>query len=179
MRRTVVTCVLLAAFAVPATALGLRLAPGDGTLVVKNGSAPRGSAVVTLVIRGAAIGQITGGGKIVIEDLTPDNGSPPEVTGFGWHKSVDPVGKTGDTFDVWGGTDTFRFRAVGDTYRITIYGSGVGLVASGSGNAIVTGSPDVPTRDGSYSLNGNDFRSLPATPTKLQIGTTTSATATG
>jgi hypothetical protein len=172
MRRTVVICAVLAAFAVPATALGMSLAAGDGTLVVQNGSAPRGVAVVTLVIRGAAIGQITGGGRIVIEDLTPDNGSPPEVTGFGWHKSIDAT-KSSDAYDIWGGTDTFRFRAVGDTYRITIYGSGVGLVAGGSGNAIVTGSADVPASDGRYSVNGNDFRSLPASPTKLSIGVTT------
>jgi hypothetical protein len=175
MRRTVVICAVLAAFAVPATALGLRLAPGDGTLVIKNGSAPRGSAVVTLVIRGAAIGQITGGGKIVIDDPTPDVGAPPEASGFGWHKSLDP-GKNVDTIDVWGGTETFRFRAVGGTYRITIYGSGVDLVASGAGNAIVTGSADTPGHDGTYSLNGNDFRSLPAAPTKLTIGIPTSST---
>jgi hypothetical protein len=163
MRRTVVICAVLAAFAVPATALAVSLAPGDGTLVIRNGSAPRGVAVVTLVIRGAAIGQITGGGKVFIQDLTPDNGSPPEVTDYLWHKSID------DTIDEWAGTDTFRFRAVGDTYRITIYGSGVSLVASGNGNAIVAGSADVPTRDGTYSLNGNEFRSLPAVPTKLSI----------
>jgi hypothetical protein len=64
---------------------------------------------------------------------------------------------------------------VGGTYRITIYGSGVDLVASGFGNAIVTGSTDVPGRDGTYSSNGNDFHSLPASPTKLSIGTPTSA----
>lgn len=177
MRRTVVICAVLAAFAVPATALGLSLAPGDGTLVVKNGSAPRGTAVVTLVIRGAAIGQITGGGMIVIDDPTPDTGSPPEVTGFGWHKSVDPgPGRIGDTIDIWRGTETFRFRAVGGTYRITIYGSGVDLVASGFGNAIVTGSSDTPGHDGSYSLNGRDFRSLPAVPTTLPIGIPPSST---
>jgi hypothetical protein len=168
MRRTVVICAVLAAFAVPATALAVSLAPGDGTLVIRNGSAPRGVAVVTLVIRGAAIGQITGGGKVFIQDLTPDNGSPPEVTDYLWHKSIDAT-KSSDAYDIWGGTDTFRFRAVGDTYRITIYGSGVSLVASGNGNAIVAGSADVPTRDGTYSLNGNEFRSLPAVPTKLSI----------
>jgi hypothetical protein len=169
MRRTVVICALLAAFAVPATAVAVSLAPGDGTLVIRNGNAPRGSAVVTLVIRGAAIGQVSGYAKLVIEDLTPDNGAPPEVTGFSWHKSgvVDKL--TGDTTDVWGGTDTFRFRAVGDTYKITIYGTDVDLVASGLGNAILLGSSDDPAHDGRYSLNGNDFRSLPAVPTKVSI----------
>jgi hypothetical protein len=156
--------------AAPAASLATRGAPSDGTLVVKNGNAPRGTAVVTLVIRGAAIGQVSGYSKLIIEDLTPDNGAPPEVTGFGWHKSLDS-GK-----DMWGGTDTFRFRAVGDTYKITIYGSDVDLVASGGGNATLTGSPDDPAHDGRYSLNGEAFHSLPTTPAKVSIG---SATATG
>jgi hypothetical protein len=176
MRRTVVTCVLLAAFAVPATALAVRLAPGDGTLVIQNGNASRGP-VVTLVLRGAAIGQITGFGRLVIQDLTPNNGAPPEVTGFAWHKSIVTDKVTLDTADVWGVgiTDTVRFRAVGDTYRITIYGSDVDLVASGNGNAIVAGSPDDPAHDGRYSLNGGDFHSLPATQTKLTIAVPASA----
>ncbi len=149
-------------------ALAIRDAPGDGTLVVKNGSAPRGTPVVTLVIRGAVIGQITQG-AVVIDDPTPGDGFSPEVTGASWRKDV------GDTTQKWGGVD-FRFRAVGGSYRITIYGSGVDLVASGHGNVILAGSPDLPTRDGLFSLNGGDFRSLPATPTKqLTVGMPTSA----
>ncbi len=168
MRRTVVICVSLVALAVPAVALAIRDAPGDGTLVVKNGSAPRGTPVVTLVIRGAVIGQITQG-AVVIDDPTPGDGFSPEVTGASWRKDV------GDTTQKWGGVD-FRFRAVGGSYRITIYGSGVDLVASGHGNVILAGSPDLPTRDGLFSLNGGDFRSLPATPTKqLTVGMPTSA----
>lgn len=152
----------------PAVALAIRDAPGDGTLVVKNGSAPRGTPVVTLVIRGAVIGQITQG-AVVIDDPTPGDGFSPEVTGASWRKDV------GDTTQKWGGVD-FRFRAVGGSYRITIYGSGVDLVASGHGNVILAGSPDLPTRDGLFSLNGGDFRSLPATPTKqLTVGMPTSA----
>jgi len=168
VRRTVVICVSLVALAVPAVALAIRDAPGDGTLVVKNGSAPRGTPVVTLVIRGAVIGQITQG-AVVIDDPTPGDGFSPEVTGASWRKDV------GDTTQKWGGVD-FRFRAVGGSYRITIYGSGVDLVASGHGNVILAGSPDLPTRDGLFSLNGGDFRSLPATPTKqLTVGMPTSA----
>jgi hypothetical protein len=178
VRRTVFICVLFGALAVPAAGLAVRSAPNDGTLVVRNGNAPRGTAVVTLVIRGAAIGQVSGYSKLVIQDLTPDNGAPPEVTGYGWHKSItDKV--TGDTADVYGGTDTFRFRAVGDTYKITIFGSDVDLVASGYGNAILAGTPDDPTHDGRYSLNGDAYHSLPATPTKLLIGVPTSTATTG
>lgn len=169
MRRTVVICASLVALVVPAAALAIRDAPGDGTLVVKNGSAPRGTPVVTLVIHGAAIGHIFGG-TIVIDDPITGDGFTPEVTGASWRKDI------GDTTTKWGGVD-FRFRAVGGSYKITIYGSGVDLVASGHGNVILAGSSDLPTRDGFFSLNGGDFRSLPATPTKqLTIGVPTSAT---
>ena len=161
----------------PASALSIGLAIGDGTLVVKNGSAPRGTPVVTLVIRGAAIGQISGAGKVVIDDPTPNDGFAPEVTGANWHRD------TGDSETTWGGAGSatggpdFRFRAVGGIYKITIYGSGVDLVASGHGTVVLAGSADTPTHDGSYSLNGKDFRSLPATPTnQLTVGVPASTT---
>ena len=175
MRRTIVICAALAALAVPATAFALHLGPGDGTLVVQNGTAPRGTAVVTLVIHGAAIGQISGLGKIVIDDPTDD--FTPEVTGYNWHR------QTGDTEDTWGGAGpNFRFRAVGGTYKITIYGSGVDLVASGKGSVVLAGSPDAAASDGRYSLNGQDYRSLPATPTpslRISISTAAPTSATG
>jgi hypothetical protein len=166
VRRTVVICASLIALLVPAAALALQ-SGGDGTLVVQNGTAPKGVAVITLVIRGVAIGQISGYGKVVIDDPTGDN--IPEVTNYVWHRST-------GTEDTWAGSN-FRFRAVGGTYRITVYGQDVDLVASGQGTVVLTGSPDAPTTDGRYSLNGQDFRSLPATPTKpLRIFVATSAT---
>jgi hypothetical protein len=165
MRRLVVTCATLAALAVPAAALGVHTAPGDGTLVVKNGSAPKGTPVATLVIRGAAIGQVGGAGKIQISDESPDDGSTFEVTGSDWHKD------RGDSGTVYGGAG-FRFRAVGGLYKITIYGSSVDLVASGRGTVFLTGSAEAPARDGVYSLNGAEFKSLPAMTTRqLTIGT--------
>jgi hypothetical protein len=166
MRRLFIICAFCAALAVPAAALGVAAAPGDaGTLVVKDGSAPKGTAVATLVIRGAAIGQITGSGKILISDETPDDGYTFEVTGSDWHKEID----TGTLYR--GAGPDFRFRAVGGLYKITIYGSGVDLVASGRGTVFLTGSPEAPARDGVYSLNGGDFKSLPALTTRqLTIG---------
>jgi hypothetical protein len=161
MRRIVVTCASLAALAVPAAAAG---APGEGTLVVKNGIAPQGTPVVVLVIRGAAIGQVTGSGKILIRDESPDDEFTPEVTGADWHKPK------GDNGTMYGGPG-FRFRAVGGAYTITIWGSGVSLVASGRGSVFLTGSSETPSRDGVYSLNGDDFRSLPPQTTRqLMIG---------
>ena len=173
MRRTVVIGAFLGALFLPAGALALQGADGDGTLVVQNGAAPRGVAVVTLVIHGAAIGQIAGFGKVVIDDPTPTDANTPEVSGYNWHRL------TGVTEDTWGGTN-LRFRAVGGTYKITIYGQGVDLVASGQGTVLLAGSPDMPTADGRYSVNGQDFRSLPATPTKpLRISAPASSFATG
>jgi hypothetical protein len=160
VRRTVIIWGSLAALALPASALAVHLGTGDGTIVVQNGTAPRGTAVITLVIHGAAIGQISGFGKFVIDDPTPNDAYTPEVTGYNWHR------QTGETEDTWGGAGpNFRFRAVGGTYKITLYGSGVDLVASGKGSVVLAGTPDAAGSDGRYSLNGQDFRSLPATPT--------------
>jgi hypothetical protein len=175
VRRPVVICAALAAFFGPAAALAATQAVGDGTLVVENGSAPRGVPVVTLVIRGAAIGQVTGLGKVVIDDPTP-GGFDPEVTGADWRRDSSDTATGGGTETTWGGTD-FRFRAVGGIYKITIYGSSVDLVASGHGTVILAGMTDASAHDGTYSFNGKASQSLPATPTKLlPVGTSTSAT---
>jgi hypothetical protein len=149
----------LAALVVPAAVLaGSGGSAEAGTLVVKNGMAPLGTPVVVLVIRGAAIGQVTGYGRILIRDESPDDEHTPEVTGADWQKDQKDKGQQAT---VWGGPG-FRFRAVGGAYTITIWGSGVNLVASGRGTVALTGSPEAPLRDGEYSLNGGDFRSLPA-----------------
>jgi hypothetical protein len=165
MRRLAVLSVSLLALAAPVAAWSMTQAPGDGTLVVKNGAAPKGVPVVTLVITGAAIGRITNYAAIVIDDSTPLDPFSPEVTGFDWHKDVS------DTATKWVGTD-MKFRAVGGTYKITIYGSGIDLSAVGRGVVTLTGLPDATTGDGVYSVNGDIFRSLPTAPlVKLTIGT--------
>jgi hypothetical protein len=176
VRRTVVICVSLAALAVPTAALALYKSPGDGTLVVQNGNAPLGTPVVTLVIHGAAIGQITGSGRIVIKDPTPGDAYAPEVTGSTSSKRI------GDAVQEWGagGEVPLRFRAIGGSYKITIYGSGVDLVASGFGNVVLAGSPDLPSHDGTFSLNGKPPVSLPATASKpLAFGVPASTSTTG
>src|SRR5262249_27699202 len=149
----------IGALLVPAAALGLQSAATDGTLVVQNGSAPKGTPVVTLVIKGAAIGQVSGYGKIQISDERPGDPYTPEVTGADWQKTVDDGTQ-------WGGARGFHFRAVGGVYKITIWGNGVDLVASGTGSAFLTGSAGPPLRDGKYSINGADFKSLPALTTR-------------
>jgi hypothetical protein len=163
MRRLVVMFAVLAALAAPAGVL--YAATGDGTLVVKNGSAPKGTPVVALTITGSVIGKIDHG-RIVIDRGLGD--AAPQVTGAEYGPV--PSDKI-STAQVWSGTD-FTFRAVdGSKYTILVYGSGVNLVAAGKGSVKLAGTPDTPVGDGKYSLNGLDFVSLPGTQTdKLFIG---------
>jgi len=174
MRRIVFFLALLVGLATPLAALAAKDGVNDGTLVVKNAAAPIDgpdkAAVVRLTITGSVIGQVTGQGRIIIDGGAK---SPaPEVTGAGAPHDV----KVSDTAQAWtGDVDGFKFRAVGGTYTIVIYGSGVSLVAIGSGSVVLTGTPD-STTDGRYSLNGDDFKSLPGVATKtLVIGTSTNS----
>ena len=64
-----------------------------------------------------------------------------------------------------------RAERVGGTFTVLVYGSGVSLVAAGSGSVRLAGVPDTPRGDGVYSLNDEDFTSLPGIQTgKLLIG---------
>jgi hypothetical protein len=64
---------------------------------------------------------------------------------------------------VFAGTN-FRFRAIGGYYRVVVRGSGVYLFAGGHGHVSLRGS------DGTYSVNGGKFRSLPERLVKRKIG---------
>ncbi len=171
MRRTAAFGVCFAALAVPAAVSAMVLAPGDGSLVVKDASGPRTGnvPVVALIITGAAIGHVDQGSIVI------DNGATAEVTkgsGVLWSKDS----KISATAQMWGGTD-FKFRAVGSgKYTILIYGSGIDVVALGTGTVSLTGLADDPLNDGKYSLNGKAFVSLPGMTGKLlTIGTTSSS----
>lgn len=165
MRRLVLVFALCGALAAPAAVLAARTSPGDGTLVVQDGQAPNGVAVVKLTITGSVIGQVTGTGKIIIDPGA--NGATPQVTGAGTPDTV----KGFPTAQKWGYTDGFKFRAVDGTFTIVIYGSGVNLVAIGTGTVSLAGMPSTPSGDGRYSLNGANWRSLPGTQTdKISIG---------
>jgi hypothetical protein len=167
MRRLSVIFAMGAALTVPVVALGGTGAATDGSLVVHNGSAPVGTPVVVLSISGSVIGNVDHG-KIIIDGGPLDAGSPkaPQVTPGA--ACVRPVG---DTRQICKG-DNFSFRAVGGHYTLLVYGTGVDVVAVGTGSVRVAGIPDVPAGDGKYSVNGDDFASLPGVQTdKLLIGT--------
>src|SRR5690348_188562 len=82
MRRLTVSLVALAALMVPVTAYAAARAAGDGSLVVKNGSAPAGTPVVVLTITGSVIGNVDHG-RIVIDGgpNNPDSSRTPVITG--------------------------------------------------------------------------------------------------
>ena len=173
MRRLALICVLVAAVAAPAAAWAVRVAPGDGTLVVQNGSAPNGVALVTLVLKGTVIGHLSTGSPDVDDLVVIDN---PNGTG---DFTVSPVGSAlvstktvTSTRTKYLGSD-FRFHAVADNYyKVTIYGTGVNLFAVGQGNVTIQGMQDATVNNGRYSLNGQDFKPLPAAPTAwLQLST--------
>jgi hypothetical protein len=160
MRRLVFVFALCGVLAAPAAVLAARATLGDGTLVIQNGQAPNGVAVVKLTITGSVIGQVEGVGKIVID--AGANGPSYDVTGAG---NPQPFAKDpGGTAQQWGFIDNFKFRAVGGKFRILVYGSNINLVAIGTGTVSLTGMPDTPRGDGRYSLNDGGWRSLPGTP---------------
>ena len=167
MRRVVPFFVSLAALALPAAAMAFHATPGDGQLVVKDASGgSRTAPVVALTITGAAVGHI-GQGRLVIDEA-PSNGPRPEVTGY---DSSGPF-KGSPTAQLYAGTD-FKFRIIGDAdtvYTIIIYGSRINLFALGHGTVTLTGLPDSPDTDGTFSLNGDPFRSLPGTAKAYPIG---------
>ncbi len=164
MRRIAFLCAATTALAVPALAFAVTTV-GDGSLVVRNGQAPTGTPVVVLTITGSVIGHVSG--RLVIDaGVNPDPAFAPQVTGADWHGDSQKIANA----QVYRG-DNFRFRAVGGTYTILLYGTDVDLVAAGTGTVRLAGMPDTPVGDGKYSLNGNDFVSLPGVQTdKRSIG---------
>ena len=166
MRRLPVIFAVFAALVTPVAATAASRAAGDGSLVVKHGQAPSDTPVVALRITGSVIGYVGLGGRIVIDGgpTNPDSARYPQVTG------VPCITRDGETAQRCKG-DKFSFRAVGGTYTVLVYGTDVNVVAVGSGSVRLAGVPGLPSGDGSYSRNGNDFVSLPGVQTdRLTIG---------
>lgn len=173
MRRLAFVCLPLCALALPAAALAYTASTGDGTLVVKDGSGPAKNAVVTIVITGTVLGHVSSGSPdqndtIIVEDIY-NTGNVAASASEGNYLTKTTGADTNPNFP--GATRTklvgsdFRFRAPNGFYKVTIYGSGVDLFAVGQGRVTLQGSSDPSVADGTYSINGRDFRSLPAQAT--------------
>jgi hypothetical protein len=174
MRLLPLISLALVALLVPAA---VAAATSDGSLVVRNGQAPDDKAVVQLdKFSGSAIGRVIGPGTIIIDAGPNCDDQDVQVVGAGRPTTAPRV----ETAQQWSGTD-FTFRAVGSstcTFTIVLYsanksasGGRVWLVAAGRGAVKLTGMPDPALRDGKYSLNDADFKSLPSSQSaKLVVG---------
>jgi hypothetical protein len=136
------------ALLVPALAFAGPLDIGDGTVSVRDG---RGSFTVNA--RGAVIGSFARG-RVIITDPIDGDGSGPIVS----MSSDDVKRDRSDTTTVYIGT-RIRFRLIGGTFRIRVIGGGVNLSVVGRGNVTLNGQGTGD--DGTYSINGNGYLSVP------------------
>ncbi len=151
MRRNLLILAALTLTAVPA-ALGA--GRSDGTLSLKSAS-----GLVAIAARGSFIGRCDGC-RLVVDDPDPSDGPPPSVTGWGYVRNL-PGTKTR-----YGGTDV-HFRLIDGFFRLQIVGTGISLSAVGRGSVTLRGDGFA---DGTYSLDGGPFASMPDVPTSFQLG---------
>jgi hypothetical protein len=130
----------------------------DGTLTVRDG---RGA--LTLKFRGSLIGRLNNG-KIVVTSSA--YGTTTAVV-RGWEsRSASPQGT------VYSGRN-IRFR-VADDRRVTVKlnGKGLNFSAVGRGEAFIDGVGNPVAGiffDGTYSLNGDAYKSLPDDRTRIEL----------
>jgi hypothetical protein len=142
------------ACALPAAAVAGIHGADDGTLSVVDGK-----GMFTVNVRGGIIGTFARG-RVVITDPDPNDGTGPIVTGDDWHRD-----RT-DTTTVYGGTKV-RFRLIGGTFKIKVIGVGVNLSLVGKGTVGLTGAGTLD--DGTYSIDGSDYLSVPETLATFQL----------
>jgi hypothetical protein len=171
MRRILISCALLGVLTLPAAAVARSSAPTkSGYLVVREAAGDggvNGRPVVTLVVRGFVLGRVSQEGRVAVYYL-PSKNAPPQVQqGADVFTSVRHwKGLPGRVFS----GSNFRFRAMGGSYRVVVRGSGVYLFAGGQGHVTFRGSSVNRRADGSYSVNGATFRSLPQGPVQRKLG---------
>jgi hypothetical protein len=148
---------LVFALAVPAAAVAVSKAPGDGTLTVDNG---RGQVVVRA--KGGIIGRFDSG-RLLVDDPVEGDGTGPIVYG------AERIRDLGQHRTLYVGEDV-RFRMIGGLYRVTIQAVGMDVSAVGRGSVVLdaTGFTDLPGR---YSINGAPFAPIPGKPTTFALGT--------
>lgn len=131
----------------------------DGTLSIKDGD-----GMVQLSSRGSMIGRFERG-KVTITDANPYDLRRPVVLGA--ERTTYRSAKT----VVYSGKDV-RIRIGGGLVHIRIEGRGIYLSAVGRGRGLIKGTGSVPNGifyDGVWSLNDEDYRSLPDELTGFQL----------
>lgn len=156
--KVVLFCLSLAALVVATAAGAARPPTEDGTLTVRDG---RGT--LTLKFRGSLIGRLSSG-KIVVTSSV--YGTTMSVV-RGWETRSFTAHGT-----VYSGR-SIRFR-VADDRRVTVKltGKGLNFSAVGRGDAFIDGigNPEAGIFfDGTYSLNGDAYKSLPDDRTRIEL----------
>ena len=163
MRRALLITLVLA-LVVPVAATARSKAPGDGSLVVRSGD-----GLVRLIdFKGAILGRISNGTLVIVDPKGGDcdallvwdaDDSWPRVRTVGDDTVLECVFKT---------TSGMRFRVVGGTNTIRVNAKGIALSAVGQGLGYVRGSKVVA--DGTYSVDGSDWKSLPEDGRFVRVG---------
>jgi hypothetical protein len=156
--KVVLFCLGLAALVAVTAAAAARTPMEDGTLTVRDG---RGQ--LTLKFRGSLIGRVNNG-RITV------NTSPYGTTTVvvrGWESRVSSPQGT-----IYSGRN-IRFR-VADDRRVTVKlnGKGLNFSAVGRGDAFIDGIGNPSAGiffDGTYSLNGDAYKSLPDDRTRIEL----------
>lgn len=151
---------LLAAFAVAAVASAAKPGPvEDGTLSVRDGR-----AMIQLRMKGGLIGRF-GQGKLTVSD-SPTDTSTVVVRG------AERTRELNERTTVYSGKN-IRFRiADDDRIVVKIQASKINLSAVGRGDGALDGwgnRAEGVYFDGSYSLNGDEYRSLPDHRTQIDL----------
>jgi hypothetical protein len=178
MRRILLICALLASLALPTAAGARASAPAKpGYLVVRKAlgdGGVNGRPVATLIVQGFMLGRVSQEARVDIYQLQSPAGQG-AVQVKGTDVSVRPItwrgfsGKHPLNGKEYTGSN-FRFRAIGGDYRVVVRGSGIYLFAGGQGQVTLRGSTHYRNADGTFSVNGGKFRSLPARPLTREFG---------
>ncbi len=160
MRKAPLILLVLSALAVPAIALGVSGAKGDGTLSVKDGYGR-----VTLTGKGTVFGRVDSG-RIVYTNLDLVDDSEPDFFDTCERTKLLLDGSTSCN-----GTQ-LRFRLLGASkFKLTIVGREIDLSAVGRGQAVLEGS-DTAFDTGDYTVNGGVAKGLPVDPVTISFGQT-------
>ena len=159
MRRLLVPCLL--ALAIPAAAYS-RTPPAppasNGTLSIREA---RG--IAQLNVRGSMTGRLNG--RLTITDPKPYDAKRPVV--YGATRTIYRSEKT----TVFQGKN-LRFRLIGAQFQIRLQGKAIFVSAIGRGNGLLDGAGDVTANifyDGVWSLNDEQYKSLPDDPTSFEL----------
>ena len=157
MRKLLVPCLL--ALVIPATAYTRTpSAPSNGTLSIREA---RG--IVQLDVRGSMTGRLNG--RLTITDPKPYDAKRPVV--YGATRTIYRSERT----TIFQGKN-LRFRLIGALFQVRLQGKGMFVSAIGRGNFLLDGAGDVTANifyDGVWSLNDEQYKSLPDDPTPFEL----------